>query len=62
MVLLCSNNENSGVLVGVDFKNADSVIVVGDIPEFIGTQLMGRVFRPRVGRKSEYIPFVKIYS
>jgi hypothetical protein len=62
MVLLCSNNEHSGVLVGVDFKNADSVIIVGDIPESIGTQLMGRVFRPRVGRKSEYIPFVKIYS
>lgn len=62
MVLLCSNNEKSGVLVGVDFKIADSVIVVGDIPESIGTQLMGRVFRPRERRVSEYIPFVKIYS
>ena len=62
MVLLCSNNEHSGVLVGVDLKNADSVIVVGDVPESIGTQLLGRVFRPRMGRNSEYIPFIKIYS
>lgn len=62
MVLLCSNHAHSGVLVGVDLKHADSVVVVGDIPESIGTQLMGRVFRPLVGRKIDYIPFVKIYS
>ena len=62
IALLCNNNENSGVLVGVDFKSADAVVMVGDIPPKIGTQLIGRVFRPNPSRKHDSIPFIKIYS
>lgn len=63
IVLLCNNHESSGVLVGVNFDKADSVVLVGEINATIGTQLMGRVFRPNTVRDNDkMIPFVKIFS
>ena len=63
MILICNNHDSSAVLVGTNFDKADSVIVVGNIAERIGTQLMGRIFRPNLQRdNTKHIPFVKIYS
>ena len=63
MALVCNNHSSSGVLVGVNFDKVDSVVLVGNINETIGTQLMGRIFRPNMDRaNSQFIPFVKVYS
>jgi hypothetical protein len=63
IVLLCNHSRHSGILFGVDFVHTDAVVVVGDVHEETGTQLMGRVFRPLLTRdNSKHIPFLKIYS
>ena len=62
IILLCNNHHHSNVLVGVDFKYADAMIVVGDVVPRLATQLVGRVFRPLKERdNNKFIPFVRIY-
>jgi len=63
IVLLCSNSIYTKVLIGVDFKNADSVVSVGKLNKHVATQILGRINRPNSSRdNTKYVPFVNIYS
>lgn len=62
MAMLCYGIHPS-FLVGTDLAHADCLVTVGDIPETILTQALGRVFRPRVGRDaSRPVHMFKIFS
>ena len=54
---------NSSLLVGTNLDYVDCVIAVGNIPEHLFTQAIGRVFRPRATRdNSRPVFMVRIFS
>ena len=62
MALLCYGM-NDAFVVGTDLASADSVIVVGRVPDRILTQAMNRTLRPNDQRdNTRPLPQINIYS
>lgn len=59
--IFCYDLESS--IIGADLKHADCIIAVGRIPQALMTQMIGRAYRPLVGRdRSKPLQIIKICS